>query len=281
MTPGKVSIVILNWNQWAITAQCLNSLCLLDYPDFEVILVDNASDSPPPAEITSIIPETVLIRNSANFGFGKGNNPGIRRAIENGAEFVWLLNNDTEVMSDTLSLLVSKISESAKTGAAGTEILDFDSEKVQVWGGGLVNLRRFYTRSLRAAAPGVTPDYLTAASILLRTEALKQTGLFDENFFMYWEDVDLCLRLKQNGWTLAVADGAKILHMEGSSSDSVAKDYYAFRSVLYFASKYSTNYASAVCWIIFDRIIKKLLMLKFIWFFKFMWMFSSRKTNTD
>ena len=71
MTPGKVSIVILNWNQWAITAQCLNSLSMLDYPDFEVILVDNASDSPPPAEITSIIPDTVLIRNSANFGFGK------------------------------------------------------------------------------------------------------------------------------------------------------------------------------------------------------------------
>lgn len=263
-----------------MTAQCLNSLCLLDYPDFEVILVDNASDSPPPAEITSIIPETVLIRNNANFGFGKGNNPGIRRAMENGAEFVWLLNNDTEVMSDTLSLLVSKISESAKTGAVGTEILDFESETVQVWGGGLVNLRRFYTRNLRAASPGVTPDYLTAASILLRTEALKQTGLFDEKFFMYWEDVDLCLRLKQNGWTLAVADGAKILHMEGSSSDSVAKDYYAFRSVLYFASKYSTNYAAAVCWIVFDRIIKKLLMLNFVWFFKFMLMFSSRKTNT-
>ena len=134
---------------------------------------------------------------------------------------------------------------------------------------GLVNLRRFYTRSLRAAAIGVTPDYLTAASILLRTEALKQTGLFDENFFMYWEDVDLCLRLKQNGWTLAVADGSKILHMEGSSSESIVKAYYEFHSVIYFASKYARHYIPAVCWIVFDRIIKRLAMLKFIWLFKF------------
>jgi GT2 family glycosyltransferase len=279
MTPGKVSIVILNWNQWAMTAQCLNSLCQLDYPDFEVILVDNASDSPAPAEITSIVPDTVLIRNSANFGFGKGNNPGIRYAIDSGAEFVWLLNNDTEVMPDTLSLLVNKISESEKHGAAGTEILDFDNKTVLVWGGGMVNLNRFYTCNLHAAHPAVTPDYLTAASVLLRSEALKQTGLFDEIFFMYWEDVDLCFRLKQNGWTLAVADGARILHMEGSSSESVFKDYYAFRSVLYFASKYSEHYASAVCWILFDRIIKKLMMFKFIWFFKFIWMFLGRKAN--
>ncbi len=273
MTAGKVSIVILNWNQWAITAQCLHSLALLDYPDFNVILVDNASDSPPPAEITSILPGTVLIRNQSNSGFGKGNNPGIRRAMEDGAEFVWLLNNDTAVMPDTLRMLVSKMSESEKTGAVGTEILDFDNKTVLVCGGGKVNMRRFYTCNLRAATSGGTPDYLTAASVLLRSEALKQTGLFDENFFMYWEDVDLCFRLKQNGWTLAVADGAKILHMEGSSSESIAKDYYAFRSVIYFASKYSEHYASAVFWIVFDRIIKKLMMFKFIWFVKFTCMF--------
>jgi len=273
MTAGKVSIVILNWNQWAITAQCLHSLTRLDYPDFNVILMDNASDSPAPAEITAILPGTVLIRNQSNSGFGKGNNPGIRRAMEGGAEFVWLLNNDTAVMPDTLRMLVSKMSESEKTGAVGTEILDFDNKTVLVWGGGKVNLRRFYTCNLRAATPGVTPDYLTAASVLLRSEALKQTGLFDEKFFMYWEDVDLCFRLKQNGWTLAVADGAKILHMEGSSSESIAKDCYAFRSVIYFASKYSEHYASAVFWIVFDRIIKKLMMFKFIWFFKFTRMF--------
>ncbi|MEI8247762.1 MAG: glycosyltransferase family 2 protein [Lentisphaerota bacterium] len=269
MTPGKVSIVILNWNQWAITAQCLNSLSMLDYPDFEVILVDNASDSPPPAEITSIIPDTVLIRNSANFGFGKGNNPGIRRAMGNGSEFVWLLNNDTEVMADTLSLLVSKISESPGIGAAGTEILSFDNETVLAWGGGKVNMRRFYTCNLHAASPGEMPDYLTAASMLLRSEALKQTGLFDERFFMYWEDIDLCFRLKQHGWTLAVAGEAKILHMEGSSSESIVKAYYEFHSVIYFASKYARHYIPAVCWIVFDRIIKRLAMLKFIWLFKF------------
>jgi GT2 family glycosyltransferase len=274
MIAGKVAIVILNWNQWEITAQCLHSIAKLDYPDFGVILVDNASDSPAPAEITAILPDTVLIRNPANFGFGKGNNPGIRQAMDSGAEFVWLLNNDTVVMPDTLRRLIDKISESEKNGAAGTEILDFDHKTVLVWGGGKVNMRRFYTCNLRAANPSVRPDYLTAASLLLRTEALKETGLFDENFFMYWEDVDLCFRLKQNGWTLAVADGAKILHLEGCSSESVAKDYYAFRSVIYFASKYSECYASAVCWIIFDRIIKKLLMFKFIWFLKFTCMFA-------
>ncbi|MHB9057180.1 MAG: glycosyltransferase, partial [Paludibacteraceae bacterium] len=129
---GKVSIVILNWNQWDVTLNCLNSLRLLDYHNYEVIVVDNDSETPPPDEITSIIPETILIRNNANYGFGKGNNPGISRAIENGAEFVWLLNNDTVVMPDTLTLLVNKMSESDKTGAAGTEIWDFDNRKMMV-----------------------------------------------------------------------------------------------------------------------------------------------------
>jgi GT2 family glycosyltransferase len=270
MTAGKVSIVILNWNQWDVTLHCLNSLRLLDYHNYEVIVVDNDSAAPPPEEIYLIIPDAVIIRNKANYGFGKGNNPGIARAIENGAEFVWLLNNDTVVMPDTLTLLVKKISESDKTGAAGTEIWDFDNMNLMVWGGGKVNMRRFYTTHLQ---PGdaTSLDYITAASILLRTAALKQTGLFDEKFFMYWEDVDLCLRLKKCGWSLTVADGAKVLHMEGCSSESVIRDCYSFRSVIYFASKYADHYVPALLWIVFDRIIKKLMMLKFIWFLKFIY----------
>ncbi len=270
MISGKVSIVILNWNQWDVTVRCLDSLRLLDYHNFDVIVVDNASDTQPPAEIPSILPGIILIRNDANYGFGKGNNPGITRAIENGAEFIWLLNNDTVVMPDTLTLLVKKMQESDQTGAVGTEIWDFDNKKIMVWGGGKVNMRRFYTIHLKSA-DAAPPDYLTAASILLRAAALKQTGLFDEKFFMYWEDVDLCLRLKKCGWTLAVADGAKVLHMEGCSSESVVRDCYSFRSVIYFASKYSDNYVSAVFRITFDRIIKKLVMLKLIWFFKFLY----------
>lgn len=270
MISGKVSIVILNWNQWDVTVRCLNSLRLLDYHNFDIIVVDNASEAPPPAEISSILPDTILIRNDANYGFGKGNNPGITCAIKNGAEFIWLLNNDTVVMPDTLTLLVRKMQESYQIGAAGTEIWDFDNKRIMVWGGGKVNMRRFYTIHLKSA-DAAPPDYLTAASILLRAAALKQTGLFDEKFFMYWEDVDLCLRLKKCGWTLAVADGAKVLHMEGCSSESVVRDCYSFRSVMYFASKYSDNYISAVCRIIFDRIIKKVVMLKLIWFFKFLY----------
>ena len=90
MISGKVSIVILNWNQWDVTVRCLDSLRLLDYHNFDVIVVDNASDTQPPAEIPSILPGIILIRNDANYGFGKGNNPGITRAIENGADKIRL-----------------------------------------------------------------------------------------------------------------------------------------------------------------------------------------------
>lgn len=269
MTPGKVSIVILNWNKWEVTGRCLESLRQLDYPDFEVILVDNASDSPPPDRLISIIPGTILLRNSANFGFGKGNNPGIRLAMDNGAEFIWLLNNDTLVMPDTLTLMINKISSDNTLGATGCELWDMEQRRMLAYGGGKVNLRRFYTINFTVPTSDRELDYLTAASILLRAEALEQSGLFDEKFFMYWEDVDLCLRLRLHQWQLAVAAGARVLHEEGISSSSIIKDCYSFRSVVYFASKYSGCLTCAIGWIVFDRIIKKLLMLKLVWLFKF------------
>jgi GT2 family glycosyltransferase len=258
MTSGKVSIVILNWNQWAVTMHCLASLLNLDYPDYRVIVVDNASDRPAPPELLSIIPGTILIRNAANFGFGKGNNVGIQHAFDNGADFIWLLNNDTLVMPDTLKLMVEKMSESERIGAVGCEIWDIDNKTMMAWGGGHVNMKRFYIIHHRTSSVAA-PDYLTAASVLLRANALKETGLFDEKFFMYWEDVDLSLRLKQHGWTLAVADGAKILHAEGQSSNSKQRDTYSLRSVKYFASKYSKTPVRAVARIILDRFIYKLI----------------------
>jgi GT2 family glycosyltransferase len=269
MTPGKVSIVILNWNKWEVTGRCLESLRQLDYPDFEVIVVDNASDSPPPDSLIAIIPGTVLLRNPANFGFGKGNNPGIRLAMDKGAEFIWLLNNDTLVMPDTLRLMINKITSNNKLGATGCELWDMEQRRMLAYGGGKVNLRRFYTTNFSAPTPDSELDYLTAASLLLRVEALEQSGLFDEKFFMYWEDVDLCLRLRLHQWQLAVAAGARVLHEEGISSSSVIRDCYSFRSVVYFASKYAECDICAIGWIVFDRIIKKLMMFKLVWFYKF------------
>lgn len=255
----KVSIIILNWNQWDITAQCLNSLRQLDYQNFNIILVDNASDMPIPQNIVSI-PNIVFLRNNSNLGFGRGNNIGIRYALNNNAEYIWLLNNDTIVLENTLSELKALMDKKPKVGMAGSAIYNMGNRnKLQTYGGYKLNIPRCYVVPCKT---GENPDYVSGASMFIRKQALLDAGLFDEKFFLYWEDVDLNLRIKEKGWEIAVADNSTIYHTEGASSSSFKKEYHSFISGIYFSWKHSHCFIyTLIIGFLYDRIIKRLLLL--------------------
>ena len=219
MSSEIVYTIVLNWNGWPHTLKCLDSLTKIDYVNNKVVVVDNASSDDSCLEIKNAYPGVKLLRSNVNLGFGGGCNIGIRYALSQGASYIWLLNNDTLVESATLKALVNQMTCDPCNGAVGSVLRYMNKpSQIQAWGGGYVNFLTGRSHHCFAPVDPKTLDYLTAASLLLRKEALESVGIFDEkSFFMYWEDVDLCYRIRRAGWNLDVAANSKVLHVESGS----------------------------------------------------------------
>ena len=213
---AAVYIILLNWNSATDTLRCLRALTLLRGVQARVMVVDNGSEPVDLERLRSGIARwglaVRLVETGENLGFGGGCNVGMRLALERGAEFVWLLNNDAVPHPDALQAMLRVMARDAQIAAVGSVIYDLERpERVQTWGGGRVWRWAGVARHRRRSVVARRLDYLTAASILLRREALEGAGLFDEDtFFMYWEDADLCFRPRAP-WPVA-SDGSKRPH---------------------------------------------------------------------
>ena len=238
----QVYILLLNWNNWKDTSDCLASLQALDSDNWKVLVLDNGSTDGSVQRIRDRFPEVEIVELGENLGFTKGNNAGIRLALERGADYVWLLNNDTVVDPKALGAMLEKAEADPKIGAVGSAIFYLEEPtRLQAWGGGSVN---FWLGSARHFISPVSDDklqFIMGASLLLRRPALDAVGLLDEGFFIYWEDADYCFRLRRSGWQLAVAENAKLWHKESASmrNRSARKDTISFRSAVRFFARHS------------------------------------------
>ena len=238
----RVSIVILNWRAWETTARCIESLKPEPGAEVEVIVVDNASHDGSVAALQRRFPELTILESETNLGFAGGCNIGIRMATKRGADFVWLLNNDVEVRSGALSALLAKATADPRVGAVGSVQYDTcNHQLVRVWGGGYVNFLNGIPASCTHPGELRRLQYLSAASVLLRGQALKETGLLDDQFFLYWEDTDLAFRLRGAGWQLAVAQDSRVWHKQSASlgKGSPLLDEYFTRSGVRFLRRYA------------------------------------------
>ena len=236
----RVAVVILNWNGWKDTISCLESLLRLDYPDFYLVVVDNASTDDSVAQIARAMPHVELLQTGANLGFGGGCNAGIRHALDKGADYIWLVNSDAVADPGALSALVRVADGNPALGSVGSVLYEVDQlDKVQLWGGARVNLwtgqsrHQLFSRSL---------DFISGASLLLRRTALEEVGLFDQKtFFMYWEDTDIHVRLRKAGWQLAVADDSRLWHKQSASlkKQSPLLDEYFVQSGVRFLRRHA------------------------------------------
>ena len=212
-----VWIVVLNWEDWPATFALLDTLRSLTYPKYRVLVVDNGSVNVPRSELEKIYPQVALLATGQNMGFAGGVNVGIRHALANETDFVWLLNNDTKPAATALTELVQAALAQKKAGVVGSAIYDIgNQDRLQSWGGGVTRLWLGYCR--HASGPDDPPEYITGASMLLRREALHDTGLFDDRFFFYWEDVDLCVRMRTKGWQCIVAPNSALLHQHAGTA---------------------------------------------------------------
>lgn len=211
-----VCVIILNWNGWADTVECVRSIAALTYPSVEAFVVDNGSTDESIARIRNEFPAVKILENGVNLGFAGGNNRGIEHAIERGACYVWLLNNDTTVDPGALTALVDT---ARGTGASivGSVLHHFnDQDRIQTWGGGTVNrlvatTAQFESRTTRRL------HYLSGTSMLLDRSVVESVGLLDTSFFFYLEDADYCLRASAAGLALRVAEDSIVFHKGGAS----------------------------------------------------------------
>ena len=239
-----VIIVVLNWNGLADTLACLESLSQLDYPCYRVVVVDNGSTDRSVSAIREQFPAVTIIETGENLGFAGGNNVGLRHALRQGADYALLLNNDTEVAPDFLSLLVKAAETDPQVGMAGPTIYYYDRPEVIWSAGGEIDWRRGCTRMVGlderddgqfGRAPREV-DFVTGCAVLVRATVLRQAGLLDERFFMYYEEVEWCVRTRRAGFRIVRVPQAHVWHKiaPGAQADSPRVHYYMTRNRLLF-----------------------------------------------
>jgi GT2 family glycosyltransferase len=221
-----VCCVIVNWNGWRDTLDCLASLRDQEYGNLQILVVDNGSTDDSVERIRSAFPEARLIETGKNIGFPSGCNVGLRAALAGSAEFVWMLNNDTVCPPDTLRKLIRRAVASPEAGLVGTVLLyAHDPTKVQAWGGGRIRPWIAFSTHFHAPTEFGPNCYTTFASVLVRREIFEEIGLLYEGFFMYCDDTDLCLRMQKTRWKIVMAEDTAVLHKEGASTTTGQKPF--------------------------------------------------------
>jgi GT2 family glycosyltransferase len=242
-----VSVVILNWNLPADTITCVQSVLRSDYPSYQITVVDNGSTDDSVQRLRDRFGDTIhLIVNEANLGFGEGNNRGIRESLARGADYTLLLNNDTTVAHDMLSELVQVMCSDAQIGIAGPMICYADRPG-DVWFAGIKFKAKLYVvqRGLHLKHPLKRieeVDFVSGCGMLVRRDVWETVGLFAPEYFMYYEDLDLCLRVRRAGFRLVTATRAKMWHRVSTSTggiESPMKQYHQVKSSLLFYRKHT------------------------------------------
>jgi GT2 family glycosyltransferase len=269
------TVIVVSYGTRQLLKDCLDSLRSHAAAQVRVIVVDNHSSDDSVAMVRTEFPEVELMENFENLGFAKANNQALASAE---SKYVLLLNSDTVVLPGAIQALTEFMDTHPEAGGAACRLLFADGRiqpsASQISSTGLRRLawrlsgvsrlfrtdqsRRFLRRRLGFAlgstlrsyldsyATGSSPmevDLLSGACLLLRTEAVGQVGLLDENFFMYLEDIDYCLRLRRDGWKLYYLPAATVVHLAGQSSGGRMRRFGvpAYQSLFYFYGKHHSR----------------------------------------
>lgn len=317
----NVCIILLNWNGWKDTVECLESIFRQEYNYYTVVVCDNDSQddsiehmtqwaqgklaapislnesllhltNPPvnkPLEFVVLdreqaeqgtsrfISPLVFIQTGENLGFAGGCNVGLRYAMNcENFDYIWLLNNDTVIRPDTLSNMVDYSSKQGVPNTCGSRLVFYDQpETIQAFGGSTYNRwtgrclclgwGMSTTTSINAKEYERKMDYVTGASWLLPMSFLHDIGLMDESYFLYYEEIDWCLRAGKK-YQCCYADNAIVYHKQGASigsenkehQSSLLSDFYMFRNQLRITKKFFPFAIPSVYMVLFLQAINRL-----------------------
>jgi hypothetical protein len=235
-----LSIVIVTYNSRDLVDQCLKSVAEQTHVDHEVIVVDNASADGTPSLIAERYPNVRLAANPANLGFSAASNQGLKLAS---GRYRVLLNPDTLLLDRTLDRMAEYLEAHPEVGVIGAKMVEA--------AGGLRRYETWYPSLLTYVANSILlriwgdqgsheVEFVSGSCLMIRQETMQQIGLLDENFFMYAEDVDWCLRAKRAGWKVYHCAEALVFHLAGGSSgrDVAARVVNIRQAKLYFFKKH-------------------------------------------
>lgn len=233
----SVSIVLLNWNGLSDTRECLESLRHISYPNFRTIVVDNGSREDEGAALESEFGGFIdVLRQPENLGFAGGANAGIKRALDGGAEYVLLLNNDTVVEPDFLGALVRTAQELPDLAAACPKTYFYGEPRTIYSTGGSVSVWRGVAKQTGRGEKDkgqydelARRDYADGVCMLMPRTAIERVGLLDEQYFAYWEETDWCARAREKGLQCYYVPQAKIWHKAERSRTPDARFHYLYR----------------------------------------------------
>lgn len=266
----QIAVIVLSFNSAGYISDCLHSLqqLILGETKLEIIVVDNASSDDSVKVVREKFPSLTLISNAQNLGYAEGNNVGIRYSLAKNFDFIWIVNPDVTVEKNSLTELLSAAGTYPLAGVFGSKIYfapgyEFHKERysqkelghVFWYAGGNMDWGNMYgsNRGVDQVDSGqfdndVETDFVTGASMFVRTKVFATVGLLDPKYFLYYEENDFCQRVKAAGWKLMYIHDSVAWHANaqssglGSKKNTDLQDYYIVRNRLLFGMRYAPPY---------------------------------------
>jgi len=286
MVKLDVTIAVINWNTKELLEACLNSL-LKAQPlvGFEIRVIDNHSTDGSVQLVKRKFPKIDIVENAGNLGFAAAANQALRQSS---ARYVFILNSDTEVEQDAIDILVDFADNHERAAVVGPALFNSDGS-TQITGRNFPNFRDSIMHAFLGAIWRTNPwsvrykmldwdrrsersvDWVSGAAMFIRRQAATEVNFFDENFFMYVEDLDLCYRLRQQGWEVYFYPQAKALHHIGKSSEQTSsKMIVEFQKSMYrfYVKKYQHSWRRFLKPLVIIGLGLRVLLLIIIGYFR-------------
>ena len=235
----QLAIVLVNWNSFELTKDTLESLAQTTFTNYDCIVVDNGSVDGSGDLIEKTFPQAIVLKSATNRGFTGGNNIGMEYALEQGYQYIMLLNNDVAVEPNFIEPLIERLEKEASIGAV-QPLIYFHHDRNLIWNAGST----YNTLLGICATPNYNQkdpqhlcrnqekkiDWITGCAFMIRSSVLKEVGTLKEGYFIYYEDVDLSFRIKKAGYKLSYVPSSVIYHIAGMSHKSKTKGKEGFVS---------------------------------------------------
>lgn len=265
----RIFLILVNWNGWEDTLECIASLQKVPSPAFQILIVDNGSTNDSVAKIRKAHPEILLFETKENLGFAGGNNVAIEWALERKAEWICLLNNDTTVDPPFLSALLKASEELPQAKLLGSKLLSYQTPSQTDHLGGMWNPKKVeFTPLYHRVEASQTPkkpfpvDFACAASLLIHRSVFESIGLLEPSYFLFWEESDFCMRAKRKGFQTWIVPSSTVYHKINASftGGKAHTHYFWWRSRLLFLKR---NFPHEERTLFYQKTIRKELLKMF------------------
>jgi len=246
MKKDLVMIIILNYKGLEDTIECIASVKKISYTNFSCVIVDNNSEDNSYEKLNNMFPEYKVIQSLENNGYASGNNLGIKYALQEGAEYVCILNNDVIVDPDFLTILIKYMKENNTVGITGPGIFEYFHPAIIQSTGATINLYKGAVPILnggmvaeKISNDNILCDYVGGACLVIKRETLEKIDLIPECYFLFFEETEWCLKAKKNNYDVVCVPQAKIFHKGSASINKISglSEYYFSRNQVLFEKR--------------------------------------------